>query len=153
MTTPLVPVVLLTAGLAAGVMMWTQLGGWPLLSTLPTDRYVYTHAFFAGRYDPFMPVCMLVAGLGDIALTILVEPLAARVLFAAAALLGVLCIVISISRNVPVNRWIRTLDPDHLPADFAAVDPRPSWGRWNRIRAVLSIAGFALNCIALTALL
>ncbi|GIF07075.1 hypothetical protein Asi03nite_46130 [Actinoplanes siamensis] len=152
-TTPLIPVVLLAAGLAAGVMMWTQLGGWPLLSTLPPDRYVYTHAFFAGRYDPFMPACMLVAGAGDVALAVLVEPPPARWLFALAGLLGALCIAISISRNVPVNRWIRTLDPDNLPADFAAVDPRRSWGGWNRLRAVLSIAAFALNCLALTALL
>jgi uncharacterized membrane protein len=153
MTGPLLSLVVLAGGFAAGVMMWTQLGGWPLLSSLPPDRYVFTHAFFAGRYDPFMPACMLVASVGDLVLAVLVREAAGRALFAVAGLLSVVCIGISLFKNVPVNRWIRTLDPDNLPADFATLDPRPSWGRWNRIRALLAVVSFAINCVALPTLL
>lgn len=150
----LVPVVVLASGLAAGVMMWTQLGGMPLLNTLPPDRYVFTHAFFASRYDPFMPTCMLVTAVGDLLLAATAPaPAAAAVLFGAGAVLAAGAIVISLVKNVPVNRWIKTLDPENLPPDFASVDPRRYWGGWNRARAVLAVAAFGANCAALTALI
>lgn len=149
----LLPPVLLASGMAAGVMMWTQLGGWPLLASLPPDRYVATHAFFARKYDPFMPACILITVAGGIALAVSASQQSARLLFAASALLAGCSIAISVGKNVPVNKWLQTLDPQSLPADFASVDPRPGWGMWNRIRAGLSIAAFAANCIALVALL
>jgi uncharacterized membrane protein len=148
----LVPIVLLASGLAAGVMMWTQLGGWPLLTSLPPDRYVATHAFFATRFDPFMPACMLLTVGGDVALAALATR-AATPLFLSAAVLAAGAIAISLLRNVPVNSWIRSLDPTNLPADFPAVDPRRSWGAWNRARAVLTVTAFAANCTALPLLI
>ncbi|MFC5723790.1 anthrone oxygenase family protein [Streptomyces gamaensis] len=142
----LAPLVLLAGGLSAGVLVGTQLGGWPLLAALPPARYVHAHAFFAGRYDPFMPLCFAGTLLGDLALAALV-PQGARWAFAAGAPLVLAAMAVSVTRNVPVNRWIRTLDPDALPPDFAARDPRPRWGRWNRVRCVLAVAALAANCL------
>ncbi|WP_298796339.1 DUF1772 domain-containing protein [uncultured Pseudonocardia sp.] len=144
----LLPVVVLANGLAAGVLMGTQLGGWPLLAELPADRYVHAHAFFATRYDPFMPVCLLVTVLGDAALAVLAGG-PARVLTAVAAVLAAATVLISLTKNVPINRWVRTLDPDHLPADFDRHDPRPHWGVWNTLRAALTTLALMANCIAL----
>ena len=149
----LAPVVVLLNGLAAGVLLGTQLGGWPLLAALPPDRYVHAHAFFATRYDPAMPICLLGTVLGDGVLALTAPQTAARLLFGAGALAAAVTVAISVTKNVPVNKWIRTIDPDRLPADFARLDPRPSWGPWNRRRSVLTIAAFAVNSAALTTLL
>jgi uncharacterized membrane protein len=142
----LVPVVLLANGLAAGVLVGTQLGGMPLLEALPPARYVQAHAFFSTRFDPFMPLCLAGTVLGDLVLGVAVSR--ARVLFlvAAAGTLGAM--VISLVKNVPVNRWIRTLNPASLPGDFAERDPRREWGAWNRARAGLVVLAMIANCVA-----
>ncbi|MFE9253826.1 anthrone oxygenase family protein [Streptomyces sp. NPDC006879] len=153
MLTYLAPLLLLMNGLAAGVLFGTQLGGFPYLATLPHDRYVSAHAFFGTRYDPAMPICLVGTLLLDAVLAITTASTGARALFAAGALLAAITAVISVTKNVPVNRWMRTLDPENLPADFAARDPRPSWGAWNRRRSWLTIAALGVNCTALGFLL
>ncbi|WP_216215917.1 anthrone oxygenase family protein [Amycolatopsis aidingensis] len=153
MSTVLIPVVLLASGLAAGVLLATQLGGWPLLRGLPAADYVRAHAFFSTRYDPWMPICLVTTFLGDLVLALSTGNGVARVFFAAAALLAVCTGVISVLKNVPVNRWVRTLDPDSLPRDFHRIDPRTGWGSWNRRRSVLGILAFGLNCAGLGVLL
>ena len=142
-----VSLVLLANGLAAGVLLGTQMGGWPLLVSLPPDRYVHAHAFFSTRFDPFMPACLLITTLGDVALGLLAESTVARVLYLTAAVLCVGTITISITQNVPVNRWVRALDPDNLPEDFAEQDPRRRWGTWNRVRTALSVLALLINCV------
>ncbi|QMU78180.1 DUF1772 domain-containing protein [Streptacidiphilus sp. PB12-B1b] len=153
MLTLLTPLVLLLNGLAAGVQLGTLLGGWPLLAALPADRYVHAHAFFATRYDPTMPLCLLGTVLGDGALAATTRDGWASALFAAAALLALATVVISLTQNVPVNKWVQTLDPDDLPSDFAAQDRRLHWGRWNHRRSVLTIVALLANCAALAVLL
>lgn len=148
-----VPLVVLANGLAAGVLVGTQLGGWPLLVALPPERYVQAHAFLATRYDPFMPACLVGTALGDVLLTVLAPSTGPRVLFALAAVFAASTVAISIVKNVPVNRWIRTIDPDLLPDDFADHDPRRSWGTWNQARTGLAVLALLVNCTALAALL
>ena len=147
----LTPLVVLLNGLAAGVLFGTQLGGFPYLASLPVDRYVHAHAFFGTRYDPAMPLCLLGTVGCDLALAFLAPEAAARAAFAVAGVLAAATAVISVTRNAPVNRWMRTLDPDNLPADFR--DPRRSWGAWNRRRSLLTIAALVVNCAALGVLL
>lgn len=149
----LVPAVLLVNGLAAGVLTGTQLGGWPLLQSLPPARYVHAHAFFSTRYDPFMPACLVGTMVGDGVLALLAGQAAAGVLFAAAGVLALGTVTVSLMKNVPVNRWIRGLDPDHLPEDFAERDPRRHWGGWNRARSLMSVIALAINCVAVGLLL
>lgn len=145
----LVPIVLLASGLAAGVLLSTQLGGWPLLRSLPADRYVHAHAFFSTRYDPWMPICLVLTLAGDAALAVVTENGPSRVLFAVAAVLSLCTGAISLTKNVPVNKLVRTFEPEDLPADFPERDPRPGWGAWNRRRSVLGMLAFLLNCTAL----
>lgn len=149
----LVPLVLLGSGLGAGVLLATQLGGWPYLRMLPDAEYVRAHAFFSTRYDPWMPACIVVTLLGDTALAVVGPGTPERVLFATAAGLALATGVVSLTRNVPGNRYVRTLDPAALPPDFARRDPRPVWGPWNRTRSLLGIAAFVVNCLALVAVL
>lgn len=149
----LAPLALLAIGLAAGVLVGTQLGGFPLLSSLPPDQYVRAHSFFATRYDPFMPVCLVIGTVGSAALALLAPMSGARVLYAIASALALATVAISLLRNVPVNKWVRTLDPDDLPADFADRDPRRNWGAWNRARTALGITALLAHCGALALLL
>jgi uncharacterized membrane protein len=149
----LVPVLLLANGLAAGVLVGTQLGGWPLLVALPPERYVHAHAFFATRYDPFMPACLFGTVLGDGVLAATAPAAWPRALAATAGALALATVTISLVKNVPVNKWVRTLDPDALPADFASRDPRRHWGTWNRARTTLTVAALLINCTSLALLL
>lgn len=151
MLTVLAPLLLLLNGLAAGVMLGTQLGGFPYMASLPVDRYVYAHAFLGQRYDPTMPICLIGTVVLDAVLAIGAPDRAAQALFAVAGLLTATTPVIAIVKNAPVNRWMRTLDPDNLPADFK--DPRPEWGAWNSRRSWITIAALAVNCTALGFLL
>lgn len=144
----LIPVVLLASGLAAGVLMGTQLGGWPLLESLPPNRYVQAHAFLSTRYDPFMPICFVVTAVGDGVLAGLADDVRTAALFGTATVLALGTVVVSLAKNVPVNKWIRTLDPEDLPEDFAERDPRRHWGSWNWARTALAALAALVNCVA-----
>lgn len=146
MISVLAPLVLLTAGLSAGVLTGTVLGGAPLLMALPTERYVHAHGFFATRYDPFMPVCLVSTFVGDVVLGFLVSGTAAPV-FVVSGLLAASVAVISLLKNAPVNRWMATLDPERLPPDFR--DPRREWVAWNKLRTALAVTALIGNVIAI----
>ncbi|WP_265865082.1 DUF1772 domain-containing protein [Streptomyces sp. SKN60] len=147
----LAPLLLLANGLAAGVMLGTQLGGFPYMASLPVNRYVYAHAFLGQRYDPTMPICLIGTVVLDAVLAITAPDPTAQLLFAVAGFLTATTPVIAVTKNAPVNRWMRTLDPDDLPADFK--DPRPEWGAWNSRRSWITLLALAVNCTALGFLL
>ncbi|MGW1294210.1 anthrone oxygenase family protein [Streptomyces sp. NPDC002533] len=147
----LAPLLLLLNGLAAGVLFGTQLGGFPYLASLPTDRYVYAHAFFGQRYDPAMPLCLVGTVVLDAVLAVGADAAPERTLFAVAGVLAAATALISVTKNAPVNRWMRTVDPAHVPTDFQ--DIRVSWGAWNRRRSLLTIVALVANCAALGFLL
>jgi hypothetical protein len=139
----LVAVVVVTGGVSAGVLIGTVLGGMPLLRALPLQRYVHAHGFFATRYDPFMPVCLLLTAAGDLALAVVVSVPAAAGLFGAGAAGAVAVSAISLRHNAPVNRRMAAMDPENLPADF--VDPRDDWCRWNAVRTACGAAALLLT--------
>jgi uncharacterized membrane protein len=136
-------------GVAAGIMLSTVVGVVPMMLTQPYQGYVRTVQFLWPRYDPLMPIlngsalaltafCALAAGAGP------VRPASAT---AAVLLAGVM--TISITKNVPVNRFVGGLDPDRQPADWARLDPRGRWQRWNLARTVLATLAFAANVTAI----
>ena len=143
----LVPIVLLANGLAAGVLLWSVIGGVPLLLRLPAPRYIETEQFWGNRFEPFQPLCVLLTVAGDIALAV-VAGLPAGPLFGTAAVCGVKVLLVSLTRNVPIKRWVMSLDPGSLPADWEQRDPRPRWAKWNLVRAVLAVTAFVLNVVA-----
>jgi uncharacterized membrane protein len=148
----LLPVALLTGGLAAGALMVSALGGAPMLLSLPVASYVPVHKFLVTRFDPFMPICLVTAMLCDVGLAIANPTTATRVIagFFAVAYLSVM--YVSLTKNVPINKWVATLDPDNLPADFARIDPRKRWRDWNLVRTTLATVGLAGN-VAMVAIL
>ncbi|SCL31387.1 Uncharacterized membrane protein [Micromonospora pallida] len=144
----LVPITLTGTGMAAGGLMITVLGGVPLLLRLPTDQYVPIHQFLVTRFDPFMPICMITSLLVDLVLAVVLDNPVARIGFGASAVLLFGAMVISMTKNVPINRWLKTLDPERLPENFEQINPRVRWGKWNSIRTTLVVIALGLSAIA-----
>lgn len=148
-TTPLAAIL---NGVAAGIMLSTVVGIVPMMLVQPYRGYVKTVQFLWPRYDPLMPIlngsALLLSGFSAVA----AGAVPARPVLALAAVILAVVMAISITRNVPVNRFVSSLDPGQQPADWAALDPRPRWQRWNTIRTTLAAIAFLLNVCA-TALL
>ncbi len=149
----LLPLALLFNGFAAGGLMIASLGGAPLLLSLPSDRYIPIHQFLVTRFDPFMPISMCTALVVDLALALLAPNPASRVLVLTGGVLLIGAMVVSLTRNVPINRWVATLDPQRLPADWARIDPRVRWRNWNLVRTAFVVAALVANVCAVGVLL
>jgi hypothetical protein len=132
-------------GISAGVLLGSTVGPVPLLLELPADSYVRAKQFLTPRYDPAMPITIVGNGLVDVAVAVVVSYGAARAAFAAAAVLLGAVVLVSLTRNVPVNNWELTLDPDHLPADWGQRDPRQAWLKWHIVRTALLIGALAVT--------
>ena len=91
-----------------------------------------------------MPVIVLTSTAVDVALALLTDK---TVLFAVGAVLLLAVSGVSHLCNVPINRRVKGLDPERMPADWA--DPRPLWRRWHLLRTVLAFVALALNAAAL----
>ncbi|MFJ3904256.1 anthrone oxygenase family protein [Streptomyces sp. NPDC090025] len=140
----LMPLALLAGGLAAGGLAISVLAA-PLFTTLPTGMYVPVHKGLVTRFDPFMPISLLSCLLCDLALVVTAPLMSVRVLAGLGALLLGAAMTVSLTKNVPINRWLSTLDPQALPADFERRDPRERWIRWNRVRGSLAVAALVAN--------
>jgi uncharacterized membrane protein len=135
-------------GVAAGIMLSTVIGIVPMMQVLPYGRYVQTVQFLRPRFDPVMPITNGSALVLDVALAAVSGGAAARAAFGlAAALLGS-AMAVSIIKNVPINRYIMSLDSGRQPDDWTRLDPRSGWRRWNLIRTALATAAFVTNIVA-----
>jgi uncharacterized membrane protein len=138
---------LIGSGTVAGVLFAVALSMVPALMAMSPDRYVHAHILLGRNWDPTMPLIVLAATAADLAL-VAAAPSQQRLLFGAAAssLIGVS--VVSHLCNVPINRRMRALDPENIPADWE--DPRPAWRRWHLLRTVLAMIALVLNSVAVT---
>lgn len=134
---------LLGSGLTAGVLFAVALSVVPALALMPADRYVYAHQLLGRNWDPTMPVVVLSSTALDAALAFL-TPNTAVFALAAVALLGVSAV--SHLANVPINRVVRTTDPDGIPPGWR--DPRPLWRNWNLLRTGLAVLALLVNGLA-----
>lgn len=135
-------------GVAAGIMLSTVIGIVPMMISQPYQGYVRMVKFMWPRYDPLMPALnggALVLGIASAALA---GSSPARVPLIVAAALLASVMAISITRNVPVNRFVSGLDPDAQPDDWARLDPRRRWRSWNTFRTALALCAFAANVTA-----
>lgn len=146
------PLAALLNGVAAGIMLSTVVGVVPMMLTQPYARYVQTVRFLWPRYDPLMPVLHGAALALAVFSAAAVGDVPARPAHALAAVLLVGVMTISVTRNVPINRFVSGLDPARPPQDWAALDPRQRWQRWNLTRTGLSLLAFGSSVVA-TALL
>ncbi|WP_163507026.1 DUF1772 domain-containing protein [Fodinicola acaciae] len=140
--------VLLTSGVAAGVLFTHAVGVWPALRAMSPEQYVAAHKLIGRAYDPMMPIMVISSTLLDIALAIIDDRPAARALFVVAAVFLVGVSVVSQFRNVPINKRVKALPAGAVPTGWD--DPRRSWGRWNLARTSFALVAFAATAVALT---
>lgn len=133
------------SGVVAGVLFAVALSVLPGLWAMPADRYVYAHQLIGRHWDPTMPLLVLTSAGVEVALSLLV-PSPAAVLYGVGAGLLVCVSIVSHFCNVPINRRVKTLDPEHIPADWR--DPRPLWRRWHLLRTCLAVAAALVSAAA-----
>lgn len=138
---------LLGNGVTAGVLFAVALSVVPAMAAMPAARYVYVHQLLGRNWDPTMPAIVLASALVDVILAVGSDEGSRAMLLGAAALLLLAVSVVSHFRNVPINRRVKALDPELLPADWE--DPRSAWRRWHLTRTVLAVIALALNALAL----
>jgi hypothetical protein len=148
-----VPPLLIANGLAAGVLLWSAVAGVPFLLIMPAQRYVQAEQFWGKRFEPLQPICMALTGVADVALALNVGNTTARWLFGIGAVVVGAVITVSLTRNVPIKRWVMSLDAKALPEDFEQRDPRRTWAVWNLTRTVLAVAALVANAAAVGFLL
>jgi uncharacterized membrane protein len=134
-------------GVSAGIMLSTVIGIVPMMLVLPYGRYVQTVQFLRPRFDPVMPITNGSALVLDVALAAMSHD-SGRAAFSLAAALLCSVMAVSIIKNVPINRFIMSLDSRRQPDDWTLLDPRACWRRWNLIRTALALAAFATNIVA-----
>ncbi|MFI6390002.1 anthrone oxygenase family protein [Nonomuraea sp. NPDC050540] len=141
--------VLVTSGIAAGVLFAHAVGVWPALQAMTPERYVAAHKLLGRAYDPMMPIIVGTSTLLDVSLAFITESSLTQNLFIASAVCLVGVGAVSQTRNVPINRRVKSLDPQAIPADWK--DPRSAWGKWNMVRttfAVLALVGNAAAAVS-----
>nr|WP_221308862.1 DUF1772 domain-containing protein [Nocardiopsis mwathae] len=116
----------------------------PALNAMPPDRYVYTHDLL-GRYsDRVMPFLVLGSAVLGIALAVSTAG-TARWSFALAAACMAGVMVVSRTRNVPLNRQVKRLRPEDIGPDWN--DPRTRLRDWHLVRTVFAFAGCTLAAV------
>jgi uncharacterized membrane protein len=153
----LVPLALFANGIAAGVMLGNAIGPAALAVELPYERYVTLIKSMWHRYDPFVPIMNGLALLCDIALAVVVHAerggTAQPGLFGVSAVMLAALMTISVTKNVPINKFVTALDPANPPANWPDCDPRERWNRWNQLRVALCMGALVVNLAAVTVLL
>jgi uncharacterized membrane protein len=147
------PVALLAGGLAGGALVLSVLGGAPMLLALPVESYLPVHKFLVTRFDPFMPACLVTALACDVAILVGADGTPERWLAAAAVVLYTAVVTVSVTKNVPINKWIAQLDPTRIPENWEHVDPRARWANWNLVRTTLAVLALTLNTVMVGVLL
>jgi uncharacterized membrane protein len=138
-------VVTVTSGVAAGVLFTHAVGVWPAMRAMAPEQYVAAHKLLGRAYDPMMPIMVITSTALDVVLAVADAERRALCVLAAVALVGVS--LVSQTRNVPINRRVKSLDAGPVPVDWQ--DPRRAWGNWNLVRTTLALIAFVANTAAM----
>lgn len=149
----LLPIALLTTGVAAGVLVGSLVGPVRMMLALPPNRYVEMHQLLAFRGQPLQPIFFTAAAAADIALSIVAPNTATRVLCAIGAIFAIKVILISRTRSTPLKRFATSMDPNNLPSNWHEIDPRPVWAKWNFIRTLCAVGALLPNVVVVALLI
>ncbi|MEC3952006.1 DUF1772 domain-containing protein [Nocardia sp. CDC153] len=140
-------VVIVGSGITAGVLFAVALSIVPALGAMSPATYIYTNKLLGRHWDPTMPIIVLGSTIADITLAVLAPQVAVAILYTVAAVLLLAVSVVSHFCNVPINRRVKSVDPEYVPDDWQ--DPRPVWRRWHLLRTALAVTALGVNAIAL----
>ncbi len=133
---PILTMVLLaSSGIFAGGLVMVAAAIVPTFRALPPKAYVELHQTLSHYVDRFMPATVLLAIIVGLALTWLHTGVV-RELLAAGVLLAIAVAVISQFGNVPLNRKVKSWNPEDPPAET-----RDLVERWRRLHLLRTCAG------------
>lgn len=135
----------LLVGLLAGLQWGTGMAQYTALH-LPGAVWLLRHQAEDALFRQVMPVYMWLVLLSLAAAAILARG-KVRTLFAVAAVLSLLQMIVTVAHEVPINRLVAQWTPATLPADWDAVRHRWMAGHW--LRTVLSGVAFVFASLGL----
>jgi uncharacterized membrane protein len=137
-----VVIVLLFAALATGGLLVNWIGLGRAMSRLSASAYIEFHQHTNRTFDPYMPIVVIGALAGGVALAVIygIHSIAGQ-LAAAGAVCYAFVIIIAVSTNVRINHKIASWSIQNPPRDWAEM--RARWIRFHIIRTLFSVPAFA----------
>jgi uncharacterized membrane protein len=147
MTYSFVLAVLLFAALATGGLLVNWIGLGRAMSRLPASAYVEFHQHTNRTFDPYMPIVVIGAFAGGVALAVIYGIYSTPGQLAAAGAAGyALVLIVSLSTNVRINHQIASWSIQNPPREWAST--RARWIRFHMIRTLFSVPAFAVYVLA-----
>jgi uncharacterized membrane protein len=142
-------IVLLFAALATGGLIVNWIGLGRAMSRLSVSAYVEFHQHTNRTFDPYMPIVVIGALAGGVALAVMygVYSISGQLAAAGAVCYG-LGIVIGVPTCVRINHQIASWSVQNPPREWAQT--RARWIRFHVIRTLFSLPAFAFYLLAVT---
>jgi uncharacterized membrane protein len=142
METSFVLIVLLFAALATGGLLVNWIGLGRAMSRLSVSAYVEFHQHTNRTFNPYMPIVVIGALAGGVALAAIYGAHSIPGQLAAA---GAICyafvLIIAVSTDVRINHQIASWSIQNPPREWAQI--RARWIRFHIIRTLFSVPAFA----------
>jgi uncharacterized membrane protein len=140
-------IVLMFAALATGGLLVNWIGLGRAMSRLSVSAYVEFHQHTNRTFVPYMPIVVIGALAGGVALAVMygVHSIPGQ-LAAAGALCYALVLIISLSTDVRINHQIASWSIQNPPREWAQI--RARWIRFHVIRTLFSVPAFAIYLLA-----
>jgi len=135
-------IVLLKAALATGGLMVNWVGLARAMAQLPPSTYVEFHQTTNRTFQPYMPVVVLGAIIGGVALAVASGIHTASGQLSAFGAVGYAAVIAISVPDVRINKQVARWLIENPPPDWAAV--RARWIRFHVIRTLFSVPAFAL---------
>jgi uncharacterized membrane protein len=140
-------IVLLLAALATGALIVNWIGLGRAMSRLSASAYIEFHQHTNHTFDPYMPVVVIGAPAGGLALAAIygIHSIAGQ-LAVAGAVFYALVIIIGVPTCVRINKQIAAWSIQNPPNEWAQT--RARWIRFHIIRTLFSVPALALYLLA-----
>ena len=140
-------IVLLSAALATGGLIVNWIGLGRAMSRLSASAYVEFHQHTNRTFNPYMPIVVIGALAGGIALAVMygVRSIPGQ-LAAAGAVCYALVIIIALTTDVRINHQIASWSIQNPPREWAQM--RGRWIRFHVIRTLFSVPAFVAYVLA-----
>ena len=142
-----VSIVLIFAALATGGLIVNWIGLGRAMSRLSVAAYVEFHQHTNRTFDPYMPMVVVGALAGGVALAVMygVHSIPGQ-LAAAGAVCYALVILITVPTNLRINKQIAHWSIQNQPREWAQM--RARWLRFHVIRTLFSVPALAVYLLA-----
>jgi uncharacterized membrane protein len=140
-------IVLLFAALATGGLIVNWIGLGRAMSRLSVSAYIEFHQHTNRTFDPYMPMVVVGALTGGVALAVMygVHSIPGQ-LAAAGAVCYALVIIIGVPTCVRINKQIADWSIQNPPGEWAQM--RARWLRFHVIRTLFSVPALAIYLLA-----